>query len=283
MFFWYNVFVENWLKNKKIIITGASSGIGKALAEELIFNYNCAILGVARNEEKLQEFKNSLKEKANSFEYISVDVSKKDSWVKILEVAKQKEYTILVNNAGTMLPFKSAEKITYEEAERIFNVNFFSCVNAFKAFKDYFSSKGNCAIINISSLSAVCSIPGQSMYSASKSALTSFSKIITAENKNKIFIATYLPGFTKTNLFNNKDNETSIFDKKALKLINKIGDSPQNVAKKIARCIKNKRKYKIFGFDSFLLKKLSKIMPIKSSEMMLKIFKLVNFECFKDI
>ena len=167
--------------------------------------------------------------------------------------------------------------------ERIFNVNFFSCVNAFNSFKDYFSLKGNCAIINISSLSAVCSIPGQSIYSASKSALTSYSKIITAENKDKIFIATYLPGFTRTNLFNSKDNEISIFDKKSLRIINKIGSSPEKVAKKIAKSIKNKRKYKVFGLDSFLLKKLSKVMPIKSSEMVLKIFKIANFECFKDI
>ena len=71
----YNIAMKNWLKDKSVIVTGASSGIGKDITKLLISKYNCFVIGVARNIDRLEDLKNSLGESANKFDYISADVS----------------------------------------------------------------------------------------------------------------------------------------------------------------------------------------------------------------
>lgn len=282
-YIWYNKHMKNWLYNNVVLVTGASSGIGKEISKELINKYNCTVLGVARNEEKLKNFAVSLQEKSNKFEYICADVSKEESWQKIFDFAKEKNCSILINNAGTILPFESAEKTSIEQITRVFNTNFFSAVYAHKAFCNYFREKGGCGLINIASVSAVCSLPGASYYSASKSALTSFSKIIASEERKNFFVGTYLPGTTQTNLFTTKDNANPVVDEKAENMLNKISMSAEKMAKKIVKCIAKKKKYKVLGIDAKLLKFANNLMPIKSSDLYLKIYKKTKLDCFKNV
>lgn len=275
--------MKSWLDNSSVVITGASSGIGKELAKLLIEKHACFVLGVSRNEEKLQALKNELGELSSSFDYIARDVSKEESWSDIIAKAKEKTCKILINNAGTMHPFMRADKIDADNVEKIFKTNFYSIIYGYKAFCDYFRGKKDCGIINITSASALCAIPGESIYSASKSAATTFSRIVSSEEHKNLFVATYLPGFTKTNLFASKDNSKPIFDDKAARLVNKISLSPVKLANKIVGCMKRRKRYKKFGFDSRVLKFLNSLAPTKSSDLYLKIFKKSKFECFKDI
>lgn len=275
--------MKNWLKDKVVLITGASSGIGKEIAKLLILNYNCTILGVARNEDRLKAFKDSLEDKQNKFLYTTADVSKEEDWNKIYDFAKDKNCTILINNAGTMLPFSSADKVSSEQAKKLFDTNFFSVTYGYKTFCNDFRKNKDCAIINISSVSAVASLPGTSYYSASKSALTAFSKITASEERKNFFIATYLPGTTQTNLFSSKDNSKPVVDEKAEKLLNKISSTSEKMAKKIVKAMAKKKKYKVFGFDAKLLKFFNKLMPIKSSDIYLKVYKKSKLSCFEDV
>lgn len=286
--------MKNWLKNSRIIITGASSGIGKEVAKILISKYNCFVLGVARNEQKLKDFKaelknfyikkNIVKDFSKQFDYVLADVSKQESWNLILESARQNKCNVLINNAGTMPPFIKAEKTQDEDIKRIFDTNFYSIVNGCRTFCEYFNcTQENCAIINITSVASVCSMPGQSVYSASKSAATSYSKILSSEVKSKIFVGTYLPGFTKTNLFTNKDNSKPVFDEKLLKLLNVVSMPASKLAKKIVKSMRKKKRYKVFGFDSKIYRFLNFIAPSKSTDLYLKIFKKVNSKSFEDL
>ena len=275
--------MKNWLYNKVVIVTGASSGIGKEITKILISKYNCKVIGVARNENKLKDFQSSLEEKnKNNFEYCLADVSVKEDWQKIYNFVKNKNCSLLINNAGTMLPFQKADKVEDKEIERIFNTNFFSCVNGYKTFCNEFRKNKNCGIVNIASVSAVCSLPGASYYSASKSALTSFSKIVSSEEYKNFFIGTYLPGTTKTNLFKNKDNSKPVLDDKTEKIMDKFSTSSQKMAKKIVNNIAKKKRYKIIGFDAKLLKFLNSLAPVKSSDLYLKIYKKSKLDSFKD-
>ena len=285
--------MKNWLKNSKVVITGASSGIGKEIAKILISKYNCLVLGVARNEQKLLDLKNELKnfcikkgetkDFSEKFEFLVADVSKQDNWNLIFKKAKQKGCNVLINNAGTMLPFLKAEKISQEDIQRIFETNFYSVVNGCKVFCDYFKKIGNGGIINVTSVASVCSMPGQSIYSASKSAATSYSKILSSELKNKVFVGTYLPGFTKTNLFKNTDNSKPIFDEKLSKLLNVVSMPANKLAKKIVKSMRRKKRYKIFGFDSKIYRFLNFLAPSKSTDLYLKIFKKVKSKSFEDL
>ena len=275
--------MKSWLKDKVIIVTGASSGIGKDISKILINKYNAFVIGVARREEKLKEFKNSLCEKQNNFEYVVADVSKEEDWQKIYNFAKDKNVEMLINNAGTMPPILPADKIDLQLVERVFKTNFYSSYLGYKTFcKDFRKSK-NCGIINICSIASICSIPGQSIYSASKSAQASFSKIISSEEKGKIFVGTYLPGCTKTNLFYSKDNSVPVLDEKTQKLADKIFMESEKMAKKIVNAINKKKRYKKFGFDATLLKFLNSVAPNKSADLYLKLFKKLKLDCFNGL
>ena len=275
--------MKSWLENSSIIITGASSGIGKELAKLLIKKYSCYVLGVGRNEKNLKTFKEELGENSEKFEYIAKDVSSFESWTDIFEKAKSKSCKILINNAGIMHPFMRADRIDVETTEKIFKTNFFSVLYGYKTFCNYFRDKKDCAIINIASASALCAIPGESIYSASKSAVTTFSRIISSEEHKNLFIATYLPGFTNTNLFSSKNNKKPIFDDDALKVINKIAMKPEKLANKIVKCILKRKRFKKFGLDARVLKFLNSLAPTKSSDLYLKVFKKSKFKCFEDI
>lgn len=275
--------MKNWLENKTILVTGASSGIGKELTKVLINKYKANVIGIARREEKLKELKVSLEEKQAQFDYVCADVSVKEDWQKIYNYVKNKNVSMLINNAGTMPNFSLAKNTEEDLLERVFKTNFYSCYYGYKTFCEDFRKIDNSSIINIGSASALCSIPGQSIYSASKSAQLSFFKIVSSEEKGKIFIATYLPGFTKTELFNNKDNAKPIFDEKSLKFINKFCMPSSKLANKIAKAIVRKKRLKKFGKDTAFLKFLNSVAPNKSCDLYLKVFKKTNFECFKDM
>jgi len=279
----YNYIMKNWLINKNVVVTGASSGIGKDITKILINKYNCFVVGVARNIDKLNDLKNYLGEHSNKFEFVSADVSKKEDWKKIKDFCNDKNITVLINNAGTMLPFTRADKVEAADVERLFNVNFFSTIYGYKTFCEEFRKDKNCAIANIASVAAVTSLPGTSYYSASKSALCSFSKIIASEERKNFFIGTYLPGMTSTNLFTNKDNKKPVFDEKTGKLFNKFSTSSEKMAKKIVKCLAKKKRFKVLGKDAKLLKFLNSLMPIKSSDLYYNVMKKTKLSSFEDI
>lgn len=273
--------MKNWLYNSNVIITGSSSGIGFYLTKILIEKYDCNVLGIARNEDKLKEQKIALNERSKKFSYFVADVSKLEDWEKIKKQIENKQYNIIINNAGTMLPFLKAKDTTLTETKRVFDTNFFSIVHCYNVLNGYISSQNNGAIINISSASAICSVPGQSIYSASKSAVTTYSKILHSENKN-IFVGTYLPGFTLTNIFFTKDNDKKVFDEKSMKIIKHFCMKASKMAEKIILNIKKKRPYKLIGNDAKLLRVLDKFAPVKSSMIIKWLFEKANLSCFDD-
>ena len=76
---------KTWLNEKTIIITGASSGIGRELARRLIERNGCHIIGIGRNEDKMQKFKSELGEKGVNFEFKLFDVSVEENWKHFAE------------------------------------------------------------------------------------------------------------------------------------------------------------------------------------------------------
>ncbi|NCB48153.1 MAG: SDR family NAD(P)-dependent oxidoreductase [Clostridia bacterium] len=274
--------MKNWLYNSNVIITGSSSGIGFELTKILIEEFGCSVLGFSRNEERLKKQKLALKENSSKFSYFVGDVSKLEDWQKLKEFLNDKEFNLIINNAGTMLPFLRAQNISILEAKRVFETNFFSILYCFNVLSDYFSKKKNGGIINIASASALCSVPGQSIYSASKSAVTSYSKILQSENRN-LFIGTYPLGFTLTNIFFSKDNEKAVFDQKSMRIIKHFCTSALKMARKIINSIKKKKPYKVLGNDAKLLRFLGKVAPVQSSKIIGLLFKSVNLSCFDDL
>src|SRR5690554_6421941 len=170
------------MQNKVIVITGASSGIGKALAARYAAEGWRLVLG-ARRIEKLKEFADSLK--GVEVLCVQTDVTIKTDCKKLIEacISRFGRLDVLINNAGiSMRALFHAYDI--EVLHRVMDVNFWGTVYCTKyALPHLLSSKGSLA--GVISIGGYIGLPGRSGYSASKFAVRGFLQTIRTENLKK--------------------------------------------------------------------------------------------------
>lgn len=212
---------SNSFENQVIVITGASSGIGKELALRLADQGAWLALG-ARNFEKLELVAAACREKGSRALAISVDVSKKESCQHFIESAITEfgKIDILVNNAGITMwaYFDTFTDLT--PFEKIMQVNYFgSLYCTFYALPYLKTTKG--LLVGVSSLTGKTGVPTRSGYAASKHAMAGFFDTLRIELKDTgVGITMIYPGFVSTSV-----RETALgSDGKAL------GKSPLNEA-----------------------------------------------------
>ncbi|MDR0849881.1 MAG: SDR family NAD(P)-dependent oxidoreductase [Christensenellaceae bacterium] len=267
------------LNERKVLITGASSGLGQEIAKILINKYNCQVLGVARNEQKLIQFKNDLGEKSQNFDYYIMDVSIEENWHKLHQklTEESRVIEILINNAGIMLPFKSADKTETSEVERVMKINYFSVVYACKTFIPMLIGQKNPAIINIGSLASLCCLPGVAGYSASKAALKSYSEALSVELGKNIFVSTVMPGFVRTNLMSGAIAEGEE------KIINKVARPAPKVARIIVRKMKHNCRRMILGADAKAMFLFYRYFPRSSGRVAGSFLRLTKIKTLQNI
>ena len=124
-----------WYDYKTVIITGASSGMGKGLAERLIRDHGCDVIGIARTESKLEAFKQELGNLGHKFTYYPFDVSVKENWDNLANKLKEENIQpdILINNAGILPKFNRFSKITLDDVNHTMQINFYSSLYAINA------------------------------------------------------------------------------------------------------------------------------------------------------
>lgn len=180
---------------KNIFITGASSGIGKTIAEYLSEKgYN--VIGTGRKSGS----------KSSKFELISLDVTDEESVRTAFQYAIEKLSTIdvLINSAGYGL-YGSLEDTSIEEAKAQLDTNYFGVVRVIKAFLPHFRKNQNGLIINISSMGGLIGMPFQGHYSASKFALEGYTEALRMELKPfNIMVCNINPGDFNTTFTSNR-------------------------------------------------------------------------------
>ena len=104
---------KNWLNGKNVVLTGASSGIGKEITKILINEFDCLVLGIARNEEKMLNLIEELGEKKEKFSYKLFDVSSKTNWEDFAKFLEKENISVdvLINCAGVLPNFDKFEKL----------------------------------------------------------------------------------------------------------------------------------------------------------------------------
>ena len=239
-------------KNKTVVLTGASSGIGKALATELIKKYGCTVYAVARNEQRLNACKNELGENYIPYPF---DASSKENWTSFVDFLQKSgtRVDILINCAGVLPKFTQAENAEICDFESAINVNYLSQVYACKELLPLINALG--AIVNISSASALCPFGSVSAYTASKAASFAFSTALSCELKN-IRVSAVAPGFVKTDIMKNQ----SMSEKEA-RLVNKFSADPNKVARKILRRTRRRKRRITVGFDAHLMSITYRLFP----------------------
>lgn len=208
----------------KGIITGASSGIGKAMAIELARKYQARLVLNARTESQLDATCKAVEEAGGKAIKIVGDVGDKAVNEATVNACLESfgGVDVLVNNAGLARP-GTIMKLKVEDWEHVFNVNFFAPLRLTYAVLPHFVKAGRGKIVNISSVAGKVSFPGSVCYAASKFALTGMSEGMAAELAPKnIDIITVCPGWVRTEFFEKNSvaeakNPTSIGSRNDLK------------------------------------------------------------------
>jgi len=187
------------IKNhKKIWITGASSGIGKALALKFA-KENWKVAVSARRKELLDELAQN--ENISSFPLdVTHDGLVKTSFSNILN--EFKELDLCVFCSGAYDP-KLEKEINMDQIKKIMNINFFGVLNCIKTVEDYFKNKQKGHISVVSSVAAYRGLPNSSGYGPSKAALTNLTESLYFDfKKHNVRISLISPGFIRTPLTN---------------------------------------------------------------------------------
>jgi short-subunit dehydrogenase len=188
----------------RMLITGASQGIGRALAETAAAA-GARVLAAARQEALLQELAQQVRAKGGIIETVQADVSSAADRLKMVETAQRYfgGLDVLVNNAGIGATGHFADGGP-ERLRTIFEVNFFGLTETTRVFLPLLKEGNRPAIVNISSVAAKRGIPARADYSASKFAVQGFSEALRAElAKDGIDVLVVCPGLTQTNFSQN--------------------------------------------------------------------------------
>ena len=212
------------LENKKVLITGASGGIGKELCQKFI-DSGCKIICTSSTEDKLENLKKLF---GNSNYYYHLDLLNKDLVKKNINIIAEnhKDIDILINNAG-LTNDNLLLRMKEDQWENVINVNLNSNFYIIKAILSNMIKNKRGNIIGITSLIAFSGNPGQANYAASKSGLTSMYKSIALEvAQRNIRVNTIAPGFIISPMTDtlNESQVNSIMEKIPMKKLGKPED-----------------------------------------------------------
>lgn len=187
-----------FMQKKVVIITGASSGIGKALAEKYAFEGWNLVLA-ARREERLLELKSTLNE--TDVLTVKTDVTSETDCKNLIDQAIEKfgQIDLLINNAGiSMRALFDQTDLTV--VRKVMDVNFWGTVYCTKHVMPWLlKSKGS--LVGVISVGGYIGLPGRSGYSASKFAVRGFLETIRVENlKTGLHVLIAAPGFTSSEI-----------------------------------------------------------------------------------
>ena len=185
------------VRGKTVMITGASSGIGKAAATK-IAQAGGRVLLVARTPEKLEETKAEIEEKGGRADIYQADVADMDSCDRLVSkvLADHGGVDILVNNAGRSI--RRSVDLSYDrfhDYERTMQLNYFGCLRLIMGFLPSMCERNRGQFINILSIGVQVNQPRFSAYVASKAALGAFSRCAQPEfhHRNIVFTNIYMP------------------------------------------------------------------------------------------
>ncbi|MBD2776546.1 SDR family NAD(P)-dependent oxidoreductase [Iningainema tapete] len=240
------------------LITGASSGIGKAFALELAAR-NTNLVLVSRAEEKLHQLAKQLQEKYKiQVDVIAKDLTEAGAAGEVFDATQEKGLTIdlLINNAG-FAEYGDFAKADGERQIKIVQLNILALVDLTHKFLQEMRQRGEGSIINVSSLTAFQPMPYISVYGASKAFIVNFSQALWAENRHYgIRVLVTCPGPVETNFFTEAHFPPALAAK-----TNKISTCEQVVRETLKALARGDSIVVIGGITTHLITKLSPFVP----------------------
>lgn len=252
--------MKNIFKDKVVIVTGASSGIGAAVAMEFARNGSKVVLA-ARTESRLSKIVDTIKLQKGEAIYVVTDVAKEEDCKNLIEktVSRYGTINILINNAGISMRATFAD-VDLNVIRRLMDVNFWGTVYCSKYALPYLvENKGS--LVGVSSVAGFHGLPGRTGYSASKFAIHGFLETVRIENLKKgLHVMIIAPGFTASEVRKHAlladGSEQGESPKDEQKLV-----SAEYVAGWVLKGIRKKKRNKLLTLDGKLTALLQRIVP----------------------
>ena len=256
--------------NKVAAITGAGSGIGRALALNLA-QQGCHLALSDVNEQGLAETVQQAQAFGVKVTSQKLDVANKDgvhAWADSV-VRDHGKVNLIFNNAGVALG-STVEGMSYDELAWVMNINFWGVVYGTKAFLPYLKASGDGHIVNVSSVFGLCSQPTQSAYNASKFAVRGFTEALRQEldlEKAPVSVTCVHPGGIKTNIakaakMNDSIRSVGLDPSTSTKNFEKMfRTTPAEAANVILNAVQKDSRRVLIGGDAYVIDAMQRLLP----------------------
>jgi len=227
--------MENNIKGKVIVITGASSGIGEATAIVLAAQGAKVVLG-ARRKELLEALTHRIKATGGEAVYLMTDIKNRENLVQLVNLACETygRLDVIVNNAG-IARLSRIDEIQVDDWEEMIDINLKGTLYGIAAALPVFKDQGFGHIINIISTSGIKIVSLQGVYAGTKNAVRTIAEALRQESGGKYRVTGISPGFVNTELTDHiKDEATKVAIRERME---KIAISPEAIANAVAYAI----------------------------------------------
>lgn len=256
------------LTDRVVVVTGASSGIGRATA--VAFAREGARLALVDvDAEALETTRAEVAALGRAVSSHRVDVSDRDAMRALAEavVTEHGAVHVVINNAGVTVT-KSFEDHSWDDWDWVIGVNLEGVHNGCRVFLPHLRAVDEAHIVNISSLFGIYGVPGQSAYSASKFAVRGLSEALWEELAGTpIGVTVVHPGGVRTNIIHNARVADASVQKRVARGFEKLGTSPEDVAKKIVRAVRRGDRRLVVTPEAIVGDWLRRMFPVLSNRV----------------
>lgn len=267
------------LAGKVAVITGAGSGIGRALAQALA-KEGCDLALADINEDNLHMLAQELQHPERKISCHRLDVADRQAVFAFAEQVLEQHGSayLIINNAGVAVSQSIAE-LSYQDFEWLMNINFWGVVHGSKAFLPHLLANNSGHIVNLSSIFGILSMPSQGAYNASKFAVRGFTEALRQELcRTGVSASCVHPGGIKTNIaraarfYRGIDGQQDA--ERAAQSFDKLArTTPEQAAAIIIKGIKAKRPRILIGQDAHLLDWIQRLLPAAYPKLLAKLLK----------
>jgi short-subunit dehydrogenase len=251
------------LKGRVAVVTGAASGIGRALALRLA-DEGCDLAVVDRDAAGLESVAGEIRGRGRRASVHALDVARRDLLAALPGevIAAHGQVHILINNAGVALSGTLAEN-SVEDLDWIVDINFWGVVLGCKHFLPHLAKQDEAHIVNLSSLFGLIGLPAVGAYCATKAAVRSYSETLSAElHGTGITVTSVHPGGVRTNIMRNARMEDEEGRTEAIEMFNRFGVTPDRAAARIVSAIKRGRSRLLICRETYVADWLKRLAPV---------------------